>query len=236
MPEPPLEKARPDQVETDAEPIVPPPTEPGHAQRTFLDSPAPAHVPVASAPPPAASSPAQPQPTHVPVPAPLPQLPTAPPVPPAAQLGPAFVSLTGAGQPDAPQQLVIRLDPLELGHVQVRIERAPGGPARVNLAVERPDTLMMLLQDRPRLDQALNQAGVPPEGRIVQFSLAAPDSGTGAAPDRSSGGLGSGGAGGGHDAWGGQGQSHGGRHSAPDHRSRPPARVDWLRAGIDITA
>ena len=34
---------------------------------------------------------------------------------------------------------------------------------------------MSMLQDRPQLDRALDLAGIPPEGRTVQFSLAPPD-------------------------------------------------------------
>jgi hypothetical protein len=92
---------------------------------------------------------------------------------PAAQLGAAFIALPPAAA-GAAQTLVIRLDPLELGRVQIRVERSQDGPARVVLSVERTDTLMLLLQDRPRLDQALDQAGVPAAGRIVEFSLASP--------------------------------------------------------------
>jgi len=95
---------------------------------------------------------------------------------PAAQLGAAFIALPAAA-PGAAQTLVIRLDPLELGRVQIRVERSQDGPARVALSVERTDTLMLLLQDRPRLDQALDQAGVPAAGRIVEFSLASPQAG-----------------------------------------------------------
>ena len=92
---------------------------------------------------------------------------------PAAQVGPALASFAvGAAQPDAPQHLIIRLDPAELGRVQVRIERTPDGPARVELVVERPDTLLMLLRDQPQLHRALDLAGVPAADRTLQFQLA----------------------------------------------------------------
>ena len=55
----------------------------------------------------------------------------------------------------------------------------------MTLAVERPETLLLLLHDRPQLDRALDAAGIPPEGRTVQFSLASGD-GSGAAPGRHS--------------------------------------------------
>ena len=171
---------------------------------------------------------------------PAPTSPTPPPVPqavvqppPSAQLGSAFAALTGAGTPEAPQSLVIRLDPLELGKVEVRIDRTDGGPARVELAVERTDTLMTLLQDRPQLDKALDLAGVPPEGRTLQFSLSSPG------PGHESAGLagfgpGSNGGSGGHGAWGGR--NYPGHSSPSGGEPRGKTRNAWLRDGIDITA
>lgn len=92
---------------------------------------------------------------------------------PAAQVSPALASFViSAVQPNAPQHLIIRLDPAELGRVQVRIERTPDGPARVELVVERPDTLLMLLRDQPQLHRALDLAGVPAPDRTLQFQLA----------------------------------------------------------------
>ena len=160
---------------------------------------------------------------------------------PVAQLGAAFVSLPAA-RAGAAQTLVIRLDPLELGRVQIRVERGGDGPAQVSLAVERTDTLLLLMQDRPRLDQVLTQAGVPPEGRTLTFSLGDPQLGGGAA-----GGAGDGHAGRGH----GQPEHGGQRHAGAAPSNGAPwagaawdgapsgaavqARA-WRRAGIDITA
>jgi hypothetical protein len=144
-------------------------------------------------------------------------------LPPAAQLAPAFVALAAPSQAGAPQRLLIRLDPAGLGHVQIRIDHAGDGPAHVVLAVERSDTLMLLLQDRPQLNQALTAAGVPPEGRTLQFSLA--DPGAGSTP----GGMGTDGGGGNP----GSGQDTADREPPPRH---PDAAFAWQRAGIDITA
>ncbi len=149
-----------------------------------------------------------------------------------AQLGAAFVALPPPTASGAPQSLVIRLDPLELGRVQIRVDRTRDGAAHVQLAVERPDTLLLLLQDRPRLDQALDLAGVPQAGRTVGFSLGDPQSGT---PDgRQTSGQTS-----------GQGSGHGeqsraqareteGWDQAPSRNRR--AAQAWARAGVDITA
>lgn len=95
---------------------------------------------------------------------------------PVEQVGPALASFAAsAAQPGAPQHLTIRLDPMDLGRVEVRIERIPGGPARVDLVVERPDTLLLLLRDEPQLHRALDLAGIPTAERTLQFHLAPPN-------------------------------------------------------------
>ena len=129
-----------------------------------------------------------------------------------------------------PQQITIRLDPTELGHVKVRIERSADGPAKVELAVERTDTLLLLLRDQPQLHRALDLAGVPQDGRTLHFSLAPPER---SGPDSGTMSAGGGGADGGsarqhHSQPGG-----GGAQDSPAHPRRRPA---WRRAGVDITA
>ena len=206
------------------------------AQATSETQAAPAAQPLAQpTPAPAAAS-------HAPpplAPSPVPQAVLQPlPSPPSAQLGSVFAALTGAGNTEAPQSLVIRLDPLELGKVEVRIDRSSGGPARVELAVERTDTLMSLLQDRPQLDKALDQAGVPTEGRTLQFSLSSQGSSHGSSASLAGFGPGSnggsGGHGAGHGAWGGRTYSGSGDSSGGEPRRN--TRGIWLRDGIDITA
>jgi flagellar hook-length control protein FliK len=157
------------------------------------------------------------------------------PAPAAAQLAPAFaaLSVSAASQPGAqvagPQSLVIRLAPAELGHVQVRVDQAADGTSHVVLAVERTDTLILLLQDRPQLNQALNAAGISPDGRTLQLSLAS----TGDAGASSGFGGGNGGSGpgfGGSQGGGSPGQDNSGGGQ------RRPSTTAWQRAGVDITA
>src|SRR6185503_14296221 len=95
---------------------------------------------------------------------------------PAAQLAPALVQMGHA--PDGATRLTVRLDPPELGHVEVRIERPPEAPARVEITVEKAETLTLLLRDQPQLQHALDQAGVPPEGRSVTIHIAAAEPGS----------------------------------------------------------
>ncbi len=77
----------------------------------------------------------------------------------------APVLVSTAHGPDGAQRLTVRLDPPELGHVQIRIDRPTEAPARVEITVERAETLTLLLRDQPQLQRALDAAGVPAEGR-----------------------------------------------------------------------
>ncbi len=152
---------------------------------------------------------------------------------PAGQVGPVLASFAAsAAQPGAAQHLTIQLDPAELGHVQVRIERIPDGPARVELIVERPETLRLLLHDQPQLHRALDLAGVPVAERTLQIHLAPAAAHPGMATSQPNA-----------DASPGQQ-----RHSHPrsrgassgslallDESSLRPADA-FRRAGVDITA
>lgn len=164
--------------------------------------------------------------------------PVTPPPSPVTQLAPAFLALSAPGSPEAPQRLVIRLDPAALGHVQVSIDRNSDGTSHVVLAVERTDTLLLLLQDRPQLDRTLDAAGIAPDGRTVQYSLA--DPGPGTTGQAASGGSTSAGSGGGSSDPRSGGNTGTGSWSfgqdSPGQDRRPPTRTAWQRAGIDITA
>jgi flagellar hook-length control protein FliK len=59
--------------------------------------------------------------------------------------------------PDA--RLDLTLDPVELGRVEVAIERQ-GKEAVVSLRAERPETLALLQRDRAELERALSDAGL----------------------------------------------------------------------------
>lgn len=65
----------------------------------------------------------------------------------------------------------MRLDPAELGRIDVRIDVDRNGQVTSHLAVEKPETLSMLRQDAPQLQQALNNAGLKTDGGGLQFSL-----------------------------------------------------------------
>jgi flagellar hook-length control protein FliK len=65
----------------------------------------------------------------------------------------------------------IRLDPAELGRIDVRIDVDRNGQVTSHLTVERPDTLSMLRQDANQLQRALDNAGLSTGNSGLQFSL-----------------------------------------------------------------
>lgn len=148
---------------------------------------------------------------------------------PAQQVAAAAVTLHGAG---GTQQVTVRLDPAELGRVEVQIVRTGDGTGGVTVTAERPETLQLLQHDQSQLQQALSQAGVG-EARNMSFHLQSPDP----TAQFTAGGAGSGSAGNG----GGQGASRRGTRSsrgvAPEGvTSGAGPATRWLRLGIDITA
>ncbi|MGC2810604.1 MAG: flagellar hook-length control protein FliK, partial [Bradyrhizobium sp.] len=82
----------------------------------------------------------------------------------------------------------IRLDPAELGRIDVRIDVDRNGQMTSHLTVEKPETLSMLQQDAPQLQRALDNAGFKTGDGGLQFSLrdqssSGQNSGTGTVPN-----------------------------------------------------
>ncbi len=69
------------------------------------------------------------------------------------------------------QQFEIRLNPPELGRVEVRLEFGKDGQMATHLIVERPETLELLNKDARQLERALNQAGINIDNKDLSFSL-----------------------------------------------------------------
>jgi flagellar hook-length control protein FliK len=65
----------------------------------------------------------------------------------------------------------IRLDPADLGRIDVRIDVDRNGQVTSHLTVEKPETLSMLRQDAPQLQRALDDAGFKTGDSGLQFSL-----------------------------------------------------------------
>lgn len=91
--------------------------------------------------------------------------------------------LTLAGNPQGSQQLVVRLHPVELGMVQVRIEKSSSGPTRVEVTADNIDTLRNLKQDEPRLHHVLTEAGFSTSGHVISFHMSQPPSGASSGPE-----------------------------------------------------
>ncbi len=159
------------------------------------------------------------------------------------QIAPALVSL--AGGPAGTQRLTLRLDPIELGHVQIRIDRVRDAPPEVSITADRPETLLLLQRDQHQLHRALDQAGIPADGRQViflsatQHSDAAGASSAGpslsAGPDPGGSGRGEAGQDGARaraGSAGGENEAAGGTRDVGVAAAGPR----WLRAGVDIVA
>jgi hypothetical protein len=111
-----------------------------------------------------------------------PQLPTA-----AAMAAPAPLSVAAATSAPVPlsglaleiaataksgkSSFEIRLDPADLGRIDVRIDVDRNGQVTSHLTVEKPETLSMLRQDAPQLQRALDDAGFKTGDSGLQFSL-----------------------------------------------------------------
>ena len=65
----------------------------------------------------------------------------------------------------------IRLDPADLGRIDVRIDVDRNGRVTSHLTVEKPETLSMLRQDAPQLQRTLDDAGLKTGNGGLQFSL-----------------------------------------------------------------
>ena len=69
------------------------------------------------------------------------------------------------------QQFNIRLDPPELGRIDIKLEIGADGSPLTHLAVEKPETLDLLRQDSRALERALANAGFDSRTGSLSFSL-----------------------------------------------------------------
>jgi flagellar hook-length control protein FliK len=72
---------------------------------------------------------------------------------------------------DGVRHFDIRLDPPELGRVQVHLSVDATGTAQAHLVVDKPQTLEMLQRDAPNLNRALTDAGLDLSNNGLNFSL-----------------------------------------------------------------
>jgi hypothetical protein len=79
----------------------------------------------------------------------------------------AIVARAEAGE----RKFEIRLDPPELGRIEVQLSVDSSGRATSHLVVDRADTLDLLRRDAPALERALQSAGLTTDDASLQFSL-----------------------------------------------------------------
>ncbi|MEO0962033.1 MAG: flagellar hook-length control protein FliK [Pseudomonadota bacterium] len=65
----------------------------------------------------------------------------------------------------------IRLDPAELGRIDVRMELGTDGRVQAHLTVDKPETLDMLQRDARSLEKALSDAGLDMENGTLSYSM-----------------------------------------------------------------
>jgi flagellar hook-length control protein FliK len=154
---------------------------------------------------------------------------------PADQVAPALVGILQ--KTDGQQSVTVRLQPAELGQVQIRIDQTVAGVAHIAITADRPETLQLLQHDEPRLQQVLDQAGVASTGRTVSFQVSGQEQigATASRPDSMQTGAGASGQGQNGGAWRQNGDTPNdfGRSPDPDQGQNRPR---WFRAGLDITA
>ncbi|WP_201451954.1 flagellar hook-length control protein FliK, partial [Rhodovarius lipocyclicus] len=97
----------------------------------------------------------------------------APALSPARQLLPVAVALSqGKGRV---QDLVITLDPGELGQVEIRLSRDKDGNAALRIVSEKPETMALLSRDQRELQQGLAQSGITLSDQGMSFEMAGGD-------------------------------------------------------------
>jgi len=83
----------------------------------------------------------------------------------------ALAVTIAAKSQDGQKHFDIRLDPAELGRVDVRLTVDDAGKAQAMLSVEKPQTLELLQKDQAHLERALKDAGLDLAQNGLNFSL-----------------------------------------------------------------
>ena len=86
---------------------------------------------------------------------------------PIAGLAVAIANRAQAGS----NQFDIRLDPPELGRIDVQLNVDSNGQITSHITVDRADTLQLLQSQQPQIQQALDQSGLQTADNGLQFSL-----------------------------------------------------------------
>lgn len=103
---------------------------------------------------------------------------------------PALAVEIAAKSQSGAKQFDIRLDPPELGRVEVRLSIDATGKASAHLSADQPQTLDLLQKDAPSLTRALRDAGLDVSQNGLNFSLRQQSGDTGAGNNQGRGGNG----------------------------------------------
>ncbi|MEA2737990.1 MAG: flagellar hook-length control protein FliK, partial [Acetobacteraceae bacterium] len=91
---------------------------------------------------------------------------------PVEQVAPALLMIAKAS--NGSQQMTVRLQPVELGLVEVKIARDASGSTQIEITAEKSSTLLAIQRDQPQLHRTLDEAGIPATGRTVTFHALPP--------------------------------------------------------------
>lgn len=89
---------------------------------------------------------------------------------PATQM--VAATMTRAGKEGMSDTMTLRLDPPELGSVNIRLEFGKDKMVKAHLTVEKPETYLMLQRDGLALERALQNAGLDANSSSISFELA----------------------------------------------------------------
>jgi flagellar hook-length control protein FliK len=103
---------------------------------------------------------------------------------------PALAVAIAARSQSGAKQFDIRLDPPELGRVEIRLSIDATGKASAHLSADQPQTLDLLQKDAPTLTRALRDAGLNVSQNGLNFSLRQQPGDAGAGNNQSRGGNG----------------------------------------------
>jgi flagellar hook-length control protein FliK len=127
---------------------------------------------------------------------------------------------------DGNTRFQIRLDPAELGRIDVKLDIDSSGRVNARLIVEKPETLDLMQRDQRGLERALQQAGLDGQKTNLEFSLKGSPMGSGNGQQGASQG---------------QGGHRNGHQGQRDDLDEAPATVNLYRgnlvaSGVNIVA
>ena len=80
--------------------------------------------------------------------------------------------ITKAAQNGDTRNIILQLDPPELGRVEIRMEFGSDNQVKAHLLVEKPETYLMLQRDSAALDHALQEAGMETDSDSLNYEMA----------------------------------------------------------------